>query len=62
MEEIELILLFTTCVIQIFVHQVCINSLFDAIRLVESYKLYHTNCLPLIKKINDLWRNNEDIR
>ena len=38
-EEIELILFFKSSIIQIFVHQNCMNSLFDIVNLVESYKL-----------------------
>ena len=45
LEEIELILFFKSCIIQIFVHQVCMNLLFYTVKLVESYKLYHTNRL-----------------
>ena len=36
LEEIELILFFKSCIIQIFVHQVCMNSLFYTVKLVES--------------------------
>ena len=45
LEEIELILFFRSCIIQVFVHQVCMNWLFYTAKLVESYKLYHTNRL-----------------
>ena len=40
MEEIELILFFKSCIIQIFVHQACMNSLFT-----QSNKLNHTSCI-----------------
>ena len=46
LEEIELILPFKSCIIHIFVDQVCMNSLFYTVKLLGSYnKLYHTNCL-----------------
>ena len=45
LEEIELVLFFKSCIIQIFVHQVCMSSLFYTVKLVASYKLYHTNRL-----------------
>ena len=45
MEEIELILFFKSCVIQKFVHQVYMNSLFYTVKLFGSYKAYHTNRL-----------------
>ena len=45
LEEIELILFLKSCIIQIFVHQVCMNSLFYTGKLVESNKLFHTNRL-----------------
>ena len=46
LEEIELILFFKSCIIQIFGHQVCMNSLFYTIKLVEfiqvvSYKSFN---------------------
>ena len=43
LEEIELILFFKCRIIQIFVHQVCVNLL--KVKLVAWYKFYHTNCL-----------------
>ena len=43
LEEIKLILFFKSCIIQIFVNQICMNSLLYTVKLVESYKLYHTN-------------------
>ena len=45
LEEKELVLFFKSCIIQIFVHQVCMNSLFYTVKLVESYKFHHTNGL-----------------
>ena len=45
LEEIELIIFFKSCIIQIFAHQICINLLFYAVKLDESYKLYNTNRL-----------------
>ena len=45
LEEIELILFFKSCIIQIFVHQVFMSSLFYTVKLVESYNLYHANRL-----------------
>ena len=45
LEEIELILFFKSCIMQIFVHQVCMNLLFYTVKLVVSYKLYHANRL-----------------
>ena len=38
LEEIELIPFFKSCIIQIFVHQACINSLLYTVKLVESYR------------------------
>ena len=55
LEEIELILFFGSCIIQIFVHQVCMNWLFYTVKLVESYKLYHTNRLCKSGYVNDLY-------
>ena len=44
LEKIELILFLKTCIMQIFAHQVCMNSLFYTVKLVELYKLlYDTN-------------------
>ena len=43
LEEIKLIPFFKSCIIQIFVNQICMNSLLYTFKLVESYKLYHTN-------------------
>ena len=34
---------FKNCIIQIFIFHVCMNSLFYTVKLVASYKLYHTN-------------------
>ena len=52
MEKIELNLFFKSCIIEmVFVDQVCMNSLFYTAKLVESYKLYHTNRLICIKQI-----------
>ena len=45
LEEIELILFFKSFIKQMFVHQVCMNLLFYTVKVVESYKLYHTNRL-----------------
>ena len=44
LEEIELILFFKSYITQIFLHQVCMNWLFYTVKLVESYRLHHTNC------------------
>ena len=63
LEEIELILFFKSCIIQIFAHQVCMNSLFNTVKLVESYKLYHRNrltqerLLTYIKAYETLFEN-----
>ena len=40
-EEIELILFFKSCIIQIIVHQICMNSLFYTVKQVESYKSFN---------------------
>ena len=45
LEEIEPFLFFKSVIIQIFVHQVCMKLLFYTVKLVESYKLYHTSRL-----------------
>ena len=46
LKKIELILPFKSCIIHIFVHHVCMNSLFYTVKLLESYnKLHHTSCL-----------------
>ena len=45
LEDIELILFFKSCIIRIFVQQVCTNSLFHTAKLVESCKFYHTGRL-----------------
>ena len=44
-KNLEYYEIMTTSIIQIFVYQVCMNSLFYTAKLVESYKLYHTNRL-----------------
>ena len=39
---------FKSCMIQMLVYQVCMNSLFYMVKLVESYKLYHQRfCLKV---------------
>ena len=58
LEEIELILIFKSCSIQIYM-----NSMFHTEKLVESCKLYHANCLSMLTgkecpkiKLQRLWK------
>ena len=44
-----------SCFIEIFVYQVCMNSLFYAVRLVESYKLYDTKKNNTQKNSRSYW-------
>ena len=43
--SVSFILFFKSCIIQMFVHQVCMNLLFYNVKIVKPYTLYHTNCL-----------------